>query len=262
MVMLSVDKLSIVFGEKKIIEGLCLAAEQGKILSIIGPNGSGKSTLLKAISRNLKPVAGAVYLDGCDIRKFNSKAFARQLAILHQVARAPADLTVRDLVEYGRFPYQQWWKGKSKEDGRFVDWALEQTGLEKMAMRRVTTLSGGEQQRAWIAMALAQKPRILLLDEPTTYLDICYQFEILELVSRLNREQGITVIMVLHDINYASKYSDCIAILREGQIFAVGHPCEVITTDILRAVFKVEGRILRDSSGGGRPIYIAQGLAQ
>lgn len=260
MAMLFVDKLSIAFGEKSIIKDLCLAVDQGKILSIIGPNGSGKSTLLKAISRNLKPITGSVFLDGSDIQKFNSKEFARQLAILHQVSRAPADLTVRDLVEYGRFPYQHWWKGKNEDDKKFVSWALEQTGLEKLAMRRVSTLSGGEQQRAWIAMALAQKPRILLLDEPTTYLDICYQFEILELVSRLNKEQGITVIMVLHDINYAAKYSDRIAILREGQVFAFGHPSEVITTDILRAVFKVEGRILLDSSSK-RPIYIAQGLA-
>jgi iron complex transport system ATP-binding protein len=259
--MILIDKLSVAFGEKSIINDVCLTVGEGKILSIIGPNGSGKSTLLKAISRNVKPREGSVFLDGSDIRRFDAKALARHLAVLHQGSHAPADLTVRDLVEYGRFPYQHWWKGKSEADHKLVDWSLEQTGLANLAARRVSTLSGGEQQRAWIAMALAQKPRVLLLDEPTTYLDICYQFEVLELVSRLNREQGITVIMVLHDINYAAKYSDHIAVLCNGQVFAVGRPDEVITADILRKVFRVEGRVLLDSINKC-PVYIAQGLAE
>lgn len=258
MAILLADRLSVRFGEKKIIDNLSLAIEQGKILSIVGPNGSGKSTLLKALSRSLKPANGSVLLDGKDIRGFTAKKLACELAILHQSSRAPEDLTVRDLVEYGRFSHQHWWKG-SEEDNSIVVWALEQTGLTKLAARRVNTLSGGEQQRAWIAMALAQQPRILLLDEPTTYLDICHQFELLDLITRLNREQGITIIMVLHDMNYAAKYSDCIAVLREGKIFASGHPHEVINADLLREVFKVEGHIFFDSNRC--PVYIFQGLA-
>ncbi len=258
MAILLADGLFVHFGEKRIINNLCLAVEQGKILSIVGPNGSGKSTLLKALSRNLKPENGSVLLDGKDIQSIAAKKLACQMAILHQSSRAPGDLTVRDLVEYGRFPYQHWWKGK-EEDKDIVEWALEQTGLAKLATRLVNTMSGGEQQRVWIAMALAQQPRILLLDEPTTYLDICHQFEILDLITQLNREQGITIIMVLHDMNYAAKYSDCIAVLSEGKIYALGHPNEVITTDMLREVFKVEGRILFDSDQ--RPVYVFQGLA-
>ena len=226
-----------------------LVINKGEFVAIVGPSGSGKSTLLKAISRNLKPITGSVFLDGSDIQKFNSKEFARQLAILHQVSRAPADLTVRDLVEYGRFPYQHWWKGKNEDDEKFVSWALKQTGLEKLAMRRVSTLSGGEQQRAWIAMALAQKPRILLLDEPTTYLDIAHQLEVMKIVTTINETYGMTVIMVLHDINHALQYADEIAVLKDKHIVAQGAPETVLTVEMLAQVFGVRADIFTNRQG-------------
>lgn len=258
MAILSAECLSVGFGEKMIIDGLSLAVEQEKILSVVGPNGSGKSTLLKALSRNLKPRHGLVKLDGQDIRGFSAQRLARQMAVLHQASRAPADLTVRDLVEYGRFPYQQWWKGQNKEDEKIVEWALAQTGLTDLAPRLVNTLSGGEQQRAWIAMALAQKPRILLLDEPTTYLDISHQLEVLELVTSLNKEQGITIVMVLHDMNHAARYSDTIAVLRQGQVYSAGKPVDIINPKMLREVFGVEADIWLDKQS--RPICLPQSL--
>lgn len=258
MVILSANSLSAGFGDKIIIHNLSLAVEKGQILSIIGPNGSGKSTLLKVLSRSLMPLKGSVLLDGKDIQSFNAKNLACQLAILHQSSRAPTDLTVRDLVEYGRFPYQHWWKGRNEEDKRVVEWALEQTRLIDLSARLVSTLSGGEQQRAWIAMALAQKPRILLLDEPTTYLDICHQIEILDLIRQLNREQGITIVMVLHDLNYAARYSDNIAVLRQGSLYAAGYPADMITPTMLREVFQVEADVWSDHNG--RPVCLAQKL--
>ncbi len=257
--MLEAAKLSVGFGGAPVIDNLCLTAEQGRILAILGPNGSGKSTLLKALSRTLKPAAGAVYLDGKNIRSFSAKSLACQLAILLQSPRAPGDLTVRDLVEYGRFPHQHWWRGDLEEDGRLVEWSLAQTRMADMADRLVATLSGGEQQRAWIAMALAQNPRVLLLDEPTTFLDVCHQLEILDLIVRLNRENGITVIMVLHDINHAARYADTVAVLLQGKVFAAGRPADVINAHMLRTVFRVEADIWLD--GAGKPVCLARGLA-
>lgn len=258
MAVLSAINLTVGFGDKIVIDNLCLKVEQGKILSIIGPNGSGKSTLLKALSREIKPIAGSVLLGGKEIQSISAKERACQLAILHQVSRAAGDLTVRDLVEYGRFPHHKWWKGWSEEDTEIVDWALAQTGLAELASRLVATLSGGEHQRTWIAMALAQKPRILLLDEPTTYLDISHQLEILDLIARLNREQGLSIVMVLHDINYAARYSDTVAVLRQGSLYASGEPGEIISAKMLREVFGVEADIWPDENG--RPVCLAKKL--
>jgi iron complex transport system ATP-binding protein len=256
---LAADKLSAGFGDKTVIHGLSLSVEPGEFLSIIGPNGSGKSTLLKTLSRNLKPQNGSVLLDGSDINCFSAKKLASQLAILHQAPYVPGDLTVRDLVAYGRFPYQNWWRGGVADDKKIVEWALAQTGLSPFASRQVNTLSGGERQRAWIAMTLAQKPRILLLDEPTTHLDICYQLEILNLIARLNKEQKITIVMALHDMNYAARYSDTVAVLSQGSLYVSGHPIEVITQKMFRGVFGVEADIWLDDNG--RPICLAQRLA-
>jgi iron complex transport system ATP-binding protein len=258
MIILAADKLSVGFGDKIVIHELSLTVEAGEFLSIIGPNGSGKSTLLKALARNLKPQKGSVLLDGRDINHFSAKGLASQLAILHQAPYAPGDLTVRDLVAYGRYPYQNWWQGSAGEDKKIVEWALTQTRLQALALRQVNTLSGGERQRAWIAMALAQKPRILLLDEPTTFLDICHQLEILNLITRLNKEQKITIVMVLHDLNFAARYSDTVAVLSQGSLYASGHPAEVITKKMLRGVFGVEADIWQDDNG--RPVCLAQRL--
>ncbi len=253
------DGIAVRFGDRAVIQQLSLAVEAGTILSIIGPNGSGKSTLLKALSRNIQPLAGVVLLDGEDIRCLTGKQLARRLAILHQTAAAPADLTVRDLVEYGRFPFRKWWKGGGTvADKDIVDWALAQTGMEPVADRAINTLSGGERQRAWIAMALAQRPEVLLLDEPTTHLDISHQLEILDLVAKLNQEQQITILMVLHDINYASYYSDTVAVLARGKLSAVGRPGEVVTPSMLREVFKVEADVWLNADGC--PVCMARRL--
>jgi iron complex transport system ATP-binding protein len=261
MSVLEAKNLYLGFAQKNVIEDLNLCIEKGKILSIIGPNGSGKSTLLKALSRNMKPDSGVVYLNGEDINKINSHSVARQMAVLPQTPQAPGDITVKELVEYGRFPHQNWWQGRTVEDGMLVDWALEQTGMTELADRAVSTLSGGERQRAWIAMALAQKPGILLLDEPTTYLDICHQLEVMELVGDLNQKHGITVVMVLHDINHAAKYSDYIVILKKGNIFALGQPQTVVTAHTLREVFSVEADIWLDAEHG-KPVLVARGLVR
>jgi len=260
MAIMKVKDLSVDFSGVSVLKNLTIAMEKGQIISVIGPNGSGKSTLLKALSRNLKPDKGSVYLDDNNLAQLSAKFIARKMAVLPQSPEAPKDLTVRDLVEYGRYPHQSWWQGKSAQDDQCVDWALVQTGLEDMASRIVSTLSGGERQRVWIAMALAQKPEILLLDEPTTYLDICHQLEIMELLVAFNHEHSITVAMVLHDINHAARYSDCVVILRQGEVFAIGSPDEVITPHALRAVFGVESEIRMDNVG--RPVVIITGLTK
>jgi iron complex transport system ATP-binding protein len=251
--------LSLGFGDRRVIEKLGLCVEQGMMLAIVGRNGSGKSTLIRALSRNLKPQAGAVYLDGKDIAAANGKEVARRLAVLMQRPSAPGDMTVGDLVECGRFPHQSWWRSRAAEDRRMVDWALEQAGMASMRDRPVTTLSGGESQRAWLAMALAQQPEVFLLDEPTTYLDLCHQIEVMQLLGRLNKQQGIAVVMVLHDINHAARYADAVAVLHEGRIAALGPPAQVINRELLRRVFGVEASINPD--GRGRPVVVVDGLA-
>jgi iron complex transport system ATP-binding protein len=260
MPLLAADQLTIGFTDQTVIQKLSLVVEPGKILAIIGPNGSGKSTLLKTLSRSIKPLEGSVLLDGRDIHHCNAKKLARQLAMLPQGSSAPDGLTVCDLVAYGRFPYQSWWRQSDEAENRkMVEWALTKTGLLAFASRQVNTLSGGERQRAWIAMALAQKPRILLLDEPTTYLDLCYQLEILDLIRQLNQEQQMTIVMVLHDINYAARYADVVAVLAQKSLYAVGRPDAVITAKMLREVFKVEAAIWRDDTG--KIVCLAQRLA-
>ncbi len=252
--------VAVSLGGKEILENISLVLEQGKITAIIGPNGSGKSTFLKTLAKNLLPSDGCVYFGGQDLRLLSRKELARKLAVLYQSSQAPSDITVQDLVEYGRFPHVSWWKGKTDKDRGLVLWAMRQTGLTEYAQRAVVTLSGGEQQRAWIAMALAQQPQTLILDEPTAYLDIAHQLEIMELLKRLNRDSGLSVVMVLHDLNQAAKYADTVVVLCKGQVAAAGRPAEVITAAMLREVFEVEGDLWLDNEK--RPVFIAKGLVQ
>ncbi|MEG6585138.1 ABC transporter ATP-binding protein [Dendrosporobacter sp. 1207_IL3150] len=259
MAILEAKKLNVAIGDKHIIKDLSIAVPAGKVTAIIGPNGSGKSTLLKVLSRVLKPQSGESYFDGNNLSSIPAKELASRLAVLPQTPQSPPDLTVRDLVEHGRFPHRSWWKSLSNEDKAVVDWALHQTGVFDMSDRLVSTLSGGERQRAWIAMSLAQQPQVLMLDEPTTYLDICHQLEVMQLVAKLNGENGITVVMVLHDINQAAQYADYIAVVREGEIFAAGCPPQVITKELLREVFRVEAEFL--PAENGRPTFLVKGLA-
>ena len=189
------QNISVSINEKEIVHGISLDIPEGKVTAIIGPNGCGKSTTLKALSRIL-PYKGSVTFKGQEMSTLSQREFAKCLAILTQSPQAPSDLTVNDLVEMGRFPHRGFLGRAGKDDKEHVEWALEQTGVKEMRYRLLNTLSGGERQRAWIAMALAQRPEVLLLDEPTTYLDICHQLEIMQLIGRLNQELGLTVVMV------------------------------------------------------------------
>ena len=260
MSVLRTESLSLGFGGRVIVNALDMDIKKGEVISILGPNGSGKSTLLRGIACSLKSMGGAVYLSGRDIHTLSMTEVARKLAVLPQRNAAAGDVSVRELVGYGRFPHQKWWRGTKSEDDAIVSQAMRQTGVAGLADRAVSTLSGGELQRAWIAMALAQKPQILLLDEPTTYLDICHQLEILELVRQLNQTQGLTVVMVLHDINHAAQYSSRILAIDQGRLYAAGSPEQVITREMLAAVFGVEAEILTDRNGS--PVIVARSLSR
>ena len=233
------QNISVSINEKEIVHGISLDIPEGKVTAIIGPNGCGKSTTLKALSRIL-PYKGSVTFKGQEMSTLSQREFAKCLAILTQSPQAPSDLTVNDLVEMGRFPHRGFLGRAGKDDKEHVEWALEQTGVKEMRYRLLNTLSGGERQRAWIAMALAQRPEVLLLDEPTTYLDICHQLEIMQLIGRLNQELGLTVVMVVHDLNHAIMYADHVVVVKAGQLVTSGAPREIITADLLAEVFKVK----------------------
>jgi iron complex transport system ATP-binding protein len=233
------QNISVSINEKEIVHGISLDIPEGKVTAIIGPNGCGKSTTLKALSRIL-PYKGSVTFKGQEMSTLSQREFAKCLAILTQSPQAPSDLTVNDLVEMGRFPHRGFLGRAGKDDKEHVEWALEQTGVKEMRYRLLNTLSGGERQRAWIAMALAQRPEVLLLDEPTTYLDICHQLEIMQLITRLNQELGLTVVMVVHDLNHAIMYADHVVVVKAGQLVTSGAPREIITADLLAEVFKVK----------------------
>lgn len=225
----------------RIFDGLDLDIREGVVTTLIGANGSGKSTLFNLLTKNLKPQAGGIFLRAGDVSALRLKDFAKLVAIVHQRNSAPGDLSVEKLVGYGRYPFQGLGqKRDADEDERMVAWALETTGLSELADAPVASLSGGQAQRAWIAMALAQGSKVLLLDEPTTYLDVRYQLDILRLVRRLNAEFGITVVMVLHDINQALCYSDEVVALADGRIVAQGAPREVVTPDVIKRVYGID----------------------
>ena len=255
---LEVRGVSAGYKNNSVLENVDLTVERGKVYSIIGPNGCGKTTLLRVMSRSMKPTGGKVLLDGSDIFRTNTKKVARKMAILAQSNATMSDVTVRKLVSYGRYAHKEWWQGNAAEDTDIVDWAIRRTNLSGYEERKINTLSGGERQRAWIAMSLAQKPELLLLDEPTTYLDISHQLEIMELVSALNREEGITILMVLHDINHAARYSDELVVMKDHGIYRQGDPWEVLSSgDVLSDVFRIEAEITRDTETG-KPIFYAK----
>jgi iron complex transport system ATP-binding protein len=201
---------------------------------------------LKAISGQLKPARGTILLDGKPLSSYSRRGLAQYLSMLQQSQEKQPDLTVRTLVGYGRFPHKPAWAGFRREDEEVIDWALAQTGTLSFADRKLSALSGGERQRAWIALALAQQPKLLLLDEPTTYLDVSHQWEILELVSELNRKYGITILMVLHDMHHAAAFSDELLVLRQGEVYASGSPADTLTEQTLGEVFGVKGQIAQD----------------
>lgn len=243
---LQANDIYINYDKKEVVKGVSLEVRKGEIVTIIGPNGSGKSTILKALSRTLKPAKGEILLDNKNINSMNTKCIAKKLAILPQTRHAPSDFTVEALVSYGRFPHMGFTQKLQKQDYEIIDWAIEKTDINTLRHRYVKTLSGGERQRAWIAMALAQKPEILLLDEPTTFLDISYQLETLELIKELNEQLGLTIVMVLHDLNQAVRYSHRIYALKDGRIHSHGDSKRLLNEEFLRDVFQISGDILRD----------------
>ena len=258
MNMLEAEKLVFSAAGRTIIEDLSLQVPAGDVLAIIGPNGAGKSTLLKMLTGQLTPSAGAVRLQGEAVNSLAPSAMAKVLAYVPQGPQAPPDILVRELVSYGRHPHRAWYMGSRAEDEEAVERALERTGLLDLAKRPVGLLSGGERQRAWLALALAQQPQVLLLDEPTTFLDVCHQFELLDLLRRLNEEDSLTVVLVLHEINHALRYAKRVAVVKDGRLAALGYPWDVVTPELLRQVFRVQGEVVADSDG--RAALLMQGL--
>ncbi|MGW2109909.1 ABC transporter ATP-binding protein [Streptomyces sp. NPDC001948] len=245
------------YGGRTVIDALDVAIPPGVITTIIGPNGCGKSTLLRTLTRLLKPSAGTVVLDGEDIGRLRTRDVAKKLGLLPQAPVAPEGLTVADLVARGRHPHQSWLRQWSSDDAGVVARALAMTGVSELADRPVDSLSGGQRQRVWISMTLAQGTDLLLLDEPTTYLDLAHAIDVLDLVDDLH-ESGCTVVMVLHDLNLATRYSDNLIVMREGSVLAQGHPREVITAELLREAFGLRATVI-DDPVGDRPLIVPIG---
>ncbi|OPH53440.1 iron-enterobactin transporter ATP-binding protein [Paenibacillus ferrarius] len=246
MARLYINDLNIGYGERLIVKNLSVAIPDQQITTIIGANGCGKSTLLKATTRIISHQSGSIVLDGALISKENTKALAKKMAILPQAPESASGLTVGELVSYGRFPYQSGLGRLTKKDYDVIEWALEVTGTTDFKYRPVDLLSGGQRQRVWIAMALAQETDIIFLDEPTTYLDLAHQLEVLELLQRLNREQGRTIVMVLHDLNQAARFADYLIALKDGEIVKAGNCEEVMQHEVLKEVFQIDAEIGRD----------------
>lgn len=244
------EGLSIGYVDRLIVEDLNLAIPQGKITALVGANGSGKSTILKTMARIMKPRNGTVFLDGKSIHNQSTKDIAKELAILPQNPVAPDGLTVFELISYGRFPHQKGFGNLTKEDKKYIEWALQVTGMLDFYDRPVDQLSGGQRQRAWIAMALAQGTDMLFLDEPTTYLDMAHQLEVLKLLERLNKEEKRTIVMVVHDLNHATRFAQHVVAIKSGKVICEGSPREVVTSDVLREVFGIEADIINDPRTG------------
>jgi iron complex transport system ATP-binding protein len=249
-VRLRAEQVRLGYGDRTVVDGLDLDVVAGTITAVIGPNGCGKSTLLRALGRLLKPTAGQVVLDGKRIDRVPTREVAKVLGLLPQAPSAPEGLTVADLVARGRHPHQAWYRQWSADDEDAVAQALDWTGIADLAERPVDQLSGGQRQRAWLSMALAQGTDLLLLDEPTTFLDLAHQVDVLELVRRLHSEAGRTVVMVLHDLNLAARYADRLVVMRDGHIVAAGKPAEVITEELLAEVFGLAARVIPDPVAG------------
>ena len=241
---------NIYFGYDKarhLFNDLCVEIPRGKITTIIGPNGCGKSTLLSLLTKGNKVIKGEITLDDINIDQIKPKAFAKKVAVLHQHNNESLNITVRELVGYGRTPHQDICKA-DKEGEKIIDWALAATKMERLQGRVLSALSGGQRQRAWLAMALCQQPEILFLDEPTTYLDMYYQMELLNLVKELNETYQMTIVMVLHDINQAIHYSDHIIVMKSGKIIQAGKPSQLADPALIEEVYQIEGKFHEESS--------------
>ncbi|MFD4643447.1 ABC transporter ATP-binding protein [Lentzea sp. NPDC058436] len=254
---LGAEGVTVGYGERVVLDNLDVAIPTGVITTVIGPNGCGKSTLLRTLSRLLKPRQGTVLLDGHDIARLKTKDVAKRMGLLPQTPIAPEGLTVADLVARGRHPHQSWVRQWSSDDADVVAKALHMTGVADLAHRPVDSLSGGQRQRVWISMTLAQGTDLLLLDEPTTYLDLAHAIDVIDLVDDLH-ESGCTIVMVLHDLNLAVRYSDNLIVMRSGSIVAQGHPSEVITSELLLDTFGLQAKVI-DDPVSERPLIVPIG---
>ncbi|MBP0461459.1 ABC transporter ATP-binding protein [Streptomyces montanisoli] len=250
-VRLAARGLTLAYDDRTVVRELSLAVPDGKVTVIVGPNACGKSTTLRALGRLLKPRSGSVLLDGEELASLSTRRIARSIGLLPQSPSAPEAITVADLVSRGRQPHQRWWQQWSDEDERAVTAAMERTNVTDLAERPVDELSGGQRQRVWIAMALAQETDLLLLDEPTTFLDIAHQVEVLDLVRRLNHERRRTVVIVLHDLNQAARYADHLVAMKAGSVVAEGAPADVVTAELVRDVFGLTAVVIDDPVTGG-----------
>lgn len=261
MIRISAHQLNVGYDSQLILKDINIAIPDKKITTIIGANGCGKSTLLKALTRIIPHQSGSILLDGKEIAKENTKTLAKKMGILPQTPEITSGLTVGELVSYGRFPHQSGLGRLTKKDREVIDWALEVTGTSAFKYRAIDALSGGQRQRVWIAMVLVQETDIIFLDEPTTYLDMAHQLEVLELLQKLNREQNRTIVMVLHDLNQAARFADSIIALKNGEIVKTGTCEEVIVPEVLREVFQIDAVIGRDPRTK-KPLCITYHLAK
>ncbi len=247
---LAAERLTLGYGDRKVVRDLTVTVPTGRVTVVVGANACGKSTLLRGLARLLAPSDGAVLLDGKDITSLATRDVARVLGLLPQSPIAPEGITVADLVGRGRYPHQGWFRQWTPDDDAAVADALAQTGVLDLAGRSVDELSGGQRQRVWIAMALAQRTDLLLLDEPTTFLDVAHQVEVLDLLADLNRDLGRTIVMVLHDLNLAARYADHLVAMKDGRIVAEGAPADVVTEETVAEVFGLASRVVPDPVSG------------
>lgn len=247
------------YEKQLVLENFNMTIPRGQITSIVGPNGCGKTTLLHTLSRVLKAKYGAVLMNGKDIFTMNTKDVAKRLSLLPQASNAPDGLTVHELISYGRHPHKSPFEGLNQQDRDNIDWAVDVTGIKTFTDRPVSGLSGGQKQRVWLAMALAQNTEIILLDEPTTYLDMKFQMEILNLLKELNETADRTIVMVLHDINHASKFSDHMIAMKEGRIMKLGTPEAVMTENVLEEIFEIDA-VINECPFTSRPIITSYQL--
>ncbi|MCM1131520.1 MAG: ABC transporter ATP-binding protein [Roseburia sp.] len=245
MMYFAFDDISIHYGKKNILEHITLDFKKGSINTIIGKNGCGKSSLLKTLTKKVD-YTGRLIFEDRELNSYKKKELARRIAYLPQIHTSPEDITVRTLVSYGRFPYSKFGHSLTEEDEKMIDFALESAGLMHLQYQEAQTLSGGERQRAWIAMCICQNPEVLILDEPTTYLDLSYQVEVLELIKKLNQEMGITIIMVLHDLNLAARYSNYLYAIKDKKLYQIGRPEEMINEKNLEELFNIKANVIYD----------------
>lgn len=247
--------LNISYGNLDIVKDLNLEIPKGKITTIIGANGCGKSTILKTLARIIKPKSGSIYINDKELNSQDSRELAKAMAVLPQSPQAPNGLTVEELISYGRFPHQKGFGKLKDEDKDIIDWALEKTRISEFRDRPIEALSGGQRQRAWIAMALAQETDILLLDEPTTYLDLAHQLEVLKLLEELNKKEGRTIVMVIHELNNAARFADHMIGVKKGKIVCQGTAHEVMTKENLKEIFNIDAEIVNEPKSG-KPVCI------